>query len=359
MDIPQDFNHMLHFLRSRELANTGLSGGTMVSVGASDLGYFHWIDENLGRPDRHIGLEFYRPRPEGLPDNVVWIANTAGNMCDVESGSADLVFAGQTIEHLWAEELAGFFVESARVLKQGGRLVFDSPTRTVVDRIRWNHPEHTVELDPAEARHLAELAGFTVTRCVGHWLCYDNGGYLELTDITSEGEWNAERRVTEGRDRPDESFSWWIEAERSNRRCDVVAVYNYARQLSQDHFPGRVARMMQTRVPDGNHAQAAAGQEAWLVFGPNAPLPPGDWLIRFGLYPYVAELSPGRAEVVECASGRVLAEVHLPSAHGAPWIDVPISLDATQFGVEFRLYSNGAAPLRSTLGVEILRRGIA
>lgn len=357
MIVPNDFNEMLHWLRSQELQQTGQAAGTMVSVGASDLGYFNWIDDNLGKPTKHIGLEFYRPRPETLPDHVMWIANTAGNMCDVESQSADLVFAGQTIEHLWFEELAGFFAESARVLKVGGRLIFDSPNRIVSNAVRWNHPEHTVELTPDEAVELCALAGFEVKKSVGHWLCAVDGTYLPLTEVSSDGAWPAERRVTEGRAQPDRCFSWWIEAERTTARSDVIGVFNYARQLSQRHFDDRLAKLMQTRVPVDDVAISAQGQEAWLVFGPNAPLPPGRWLVRFNVEAYDADVSPGRAEVIQ--SGRILGEVNLPPRFHGGGIDVPLVLDQTEFGLEFRLWSNGAAAMRSTVGVEIYRYGIA
>ena len=348
---------MLHGLRSQELQNTDRVIGTMVSVGASDLGYFNWIDENLGKPAKHIGLEFYRPQPAYLPAHVVWVANTAGNMCDVESRSADLVFAGQTVEHLWYEELAGFFIESARVLKAGGRLVFDSPNRTIVNALKWNHPEHTVELTPDEAIALCGLAGFEVKRCVGHWLCAVDDQMLALTDISSDGEWHAERRIAEGRVHPEHCFSWWIEAEKVSASADAVGIYNFARRLSQTQFDSRLAKLMQTLAPADDAARSAQGQAAWLVFGPNAPLPPGRWLVRFTVEAYEAGSSPGRAEVIQ--SGKILGEVDLPPHFHGGGIDVPLMLDQTEFGLEFRLWSNGTIALQSKVGVEIYKYGIA
>jgi SAM-dependent methyltransferase len=360
MQIPGDFNELLHRLRSRELARTQPVPQTMVSVGASDLHYFDWIGANLGWPERHIGLEFYRPRPENLPAGVEWIPNTAGNMCDVESEVVDLVFAGQTIEHLWYEELAGFFIESARVLKPGGRLVFDSPNRRVTTREHWNHPEHTVELIHEEAMELCRLAGFDMVRCVGHWLCLDGEGrLLPVTQTEDHGEWTGERRVEEGEARPEACFNWWIEARRNTSRCDVIGVYNYARRLSQDHFPYRMNCLMQSRVPDGNHGSAAKGQDAWLVFGPLAPLPPGDWLIRFTVDPYQADGPAGHADVCQSLQNRVLTSVELPAKFEGGAIDIPLHLPQTEFGLEFRLYSNGAAAMRAKIEVQFYRRGIA
>jgi hypothetical protein len=67
---------------------------------------------------RHVGVEAYESMPDDLPAYVEWIVNTADKMSGVENSSVDLVFAGQTTEHLWADELAGFLLESHRVLTE-------------------------------------------------------------------------------------------------------------------------------------------------------------------------------------------------------------------------------------------------
>lgn len=355
MEIPTDFTHMLHHLRTKELQNSAGASGTMVSVGCNGLEYFQWIDDNLGKPELHIGLEYYMPKPDGLPSHVRWIANTAGDMRDVATNSVDLVFAGQTVEHLWHEELAGFFIESARVLKSGGRLLFDSPNRVISNALKWNHPEHTIELTPDDAKQLARLAGFDVQKCAGHWLCRDDVEFLPLTEIDA----TAERRIAEGATSPEDCFSWWIEAIRTDRETDVIGVFNFARELSRKHFAERQAKMMQSQAQsiDG-WVHAPEGWAGALSFGPHAPLPPGDWLVRFHLCLYESATSPGRAEVFQTDKGIVLSEVPLPARFDGGAIDVPLSTDQTQFGLEFRLWSNGAAPLSAKVGAEIYKRGI-
>lgn len=356
MDIPADFTHMLHMLRTRELQASEPVKGTMVSVGCNGLQYFQWIEDNLGRPDLHIGLEFYLPKPDGLPDNAKWIANTAGDMRDVATDSVDLVFAGQTVEHLWLEELAGFFVEAARVVKENGRLLFDSPNRDISNALKWNHPEHTIELSPEEAKHLASLAGFDVTKCTGHWLCKDGDRLLPLTEINE----SAERRIVDGAASPEHCFSWWIEATRSERESDVIGIFRHARELSQRHFAERQAKMMQSQAPSANGwAEAPVGWTGALSFGPHAPLPPGEWLVRFHVKPYLAPSSPGHVEVFQTDAGNILAEMPLPPRLECGFVDVPLSLAETQFGLEFRMWANGAGSLCAKVGADIYRRGIA
>jgi len=367
LEIPTDFNQMLHLLRTCELQATEPVNGTMVSVGCNGAEYFDCIDSNLGRPEIHIGLEYYLSEPPVLPDNVRWIANTAGDMRDVRTNSADVVFAGQTVEHLWFEELAGFFLESARVLAAGGRLLFDSPNREISNALKWNHPEHTIELMPQEGMEIAELAGFDVSGCVGHWLCRDRftGNVLPLTEIVSDGLWAAERRIEAGRQAPEDSFSWWIEAKRSTREPDVVGVYNFARALSQRHFADRVGKTMQSQIPErisrngGEWVNASKGWSGALVFGPYAPLAAGEWLVRFQVGAYSNSVSPGKAEVFQNTTNTVLSEVVLPPSFEGGWVDVPVRLTGTMFGLEYRLWSNGRTAMSALVGVEIFRQGIA
>ena len=108
------------------------------------------LKKNYGPVKKHIGLEAYSEKPEGLPAYVEWIANSADDMSDVESNSVDLVFSGQTVEHLSADALFGFLFESNRVLREGGYLVVDSPNRKITQANKYIQPEHTLELTDDE-----------------------------------------------------------------------------------------------------------------------------------------------------------------------------------------------------------------
>ena len=90
---------------ARFVSVTCLRGArTVLSVGASGAWYFDWFDRAYGAVERHIAVEAFLPRPDELPENVEWLAaDLAGpdGVASVDSGSVDLVFSGQNIEHLW------------------------------------------------------------------------------------------------------------------------------------------------------------------------------------------------------------------------------------------------------------------
>lgn len=364
---PTDFNLLLHQIRLSQMRQVRAEGMRMVSVGCNGREYFDVIHQMMGTPDKHIGLEAYLPKPASLPPNVDWIASSASQMDGVENDSVDLVFAGQTVEHLWERELCGFLLESSRVLVPGGRLVIDSPNHRIADLLKWNHPEHTLELRPADAVRLVELAGLRVDRLVGHWLCEAGPGLsLPLHPQAADEVWSIERRVRDGIERPDESFSWWLEATKvaSPRAAALIAE---VRSLWVRDGDARLQRMMQTQSPHLDRregvlwAHAALNWQGALVFGPHAPLPAGSFLIEFTLDGYEAATSPGHAEVFVNLPGaqKVLATIPLPASLpiGTP-IVLPLTLPATTFGLEFRLWSNGTLPFNAKVAARVLPSGL-
>jgi SAM-dependent methyltransferase len=260
--------------------------GTMLSAGCAGLSFFNWIDEHYGKIKHHIGIELYSPKPANLPDNIEWIANTVGNMCDVKDASCELVFSGQNIEHLWADEMVGFFLESWRVLKPGGYLVVDSPNRALTEPLVWSHPEHTVEFTPAEACRLAELAGFDITTIKGIWLCRDKTGHIIPFDPKSKIEKSLiEERLRSAEDQPDNSFIWWLEAQRSERAPDPVALQHEITTIFDKAWPERTRRLIhRTGKREDNAISAKKNERGALIFGPFMPLKAGNYRVSFKIH---------------------------------------------------------------------------
>jgi len=115
-----DFSSRLHELRTAELRRLPGESTRILHGGASASWYFRWFEGNYpGAVDRRVGVEAFMDKPDNLPDNVEWLRRTLGDIAPVPSGSVDMVFGGQVIEHLWAEDIADFLIESQRVLGPG------------------------------------------------------------------------------------------------------------------------------------------------------------------------------------------------------------------------------------------------
>jgi SAM-dependent methyltransferase len=248
--VPSDYFHgLLHELRTLELERVPKGAQRVLSVGANGRWYFDWFEHSYGPVVRHVGVEAYEPMPGDLPPYVEWIVNTADKMSGVEDSSVDLVFAGQTTEHLWADELAGFLLESHRVLAEGGQLILDSPNRLVTEHLHWSHGGHTVELSAAEITELLTLAGFEVEAVRGLWLCAQDGGVLQLEERLIDAALTT-RRIALGADRPDQCFVWWINARRKSVDVDATQLEQRTRQLFAEHWPLRVNRGIMANADD-------------------------------------------------------------------------------------------------------------
>ena len=88
----------------------------------------------------------------------------------IAAGSVDLVWMGQSIEHISEADLDGLLPEIHRVLRPGGWFCFDTPnrriTRTQVPHA-YIHPDHQVEYEPAALGEKMTRAGFEVVRVAG------------------------------------------------------------------------------------------------------------------------------------------------------------------------------------------------
>lgn len=348
-----DINHVLHHLRGLELKGLPKGVETFISVGCAGTWYFRWIEENCGPISRHIGIEFYMPKPDDLPSNVEWIANTAGDMSSISDGMADIVFSGQNIEHLWPSEVACFLKESHRVLKEGGLLVIDSPNRRVTSQLGWSHPEHTIEFTPDEARELIECSGFEVAALRGMWLCVDpaRGESLRFDEIQGRGRWPLARRVAEAQARPKEAFSWWIEARKIRRSPDTARVDAAIHKVFQSVWPERVNRLLtlvgEPFTFDGHSWFRATKGPGVLMYGPYMPLPSGEYTVRFHLRcvgPLTEKLNDIVRLDVVAGDGKELAML---SICGNQFDDsdsltplLTFRLAAMTFGIQFRIIVN-------------------
>ena len=285
--VPSDFFHnALHELRTLELRAVRKGARRALSVGASGGWYFDWFEANYGELDRHVGVEAYEPRPDDLPPYAEWVESTADRFVGVDDDSVDLVFAGQTIEHLWADEFVGFLTESARVLPEGGLLVADSPNRLVTEHLNWSHGGHTIELSVTEWTGLLELAGFRVLRARGAWLCRFDDRIRQLEEGLDDGA-VVVQRIALGGDRPDDSFVWWIDAERTDAAPDVPELRARIDALFEAHWNTRVSRGM---WPGPGHPGPLLGGEDGRLVATGLPI-----MLHRGRWRLTVEAAPGHS----------------------------------------------------------------
>lgn len=151
----------------------------IVDLGGTDQSSDHGALVTLGYPYRFEQLTIVDLPPEERHDlygavhqNVTSplgpVEYVHGSMTDlsfVDDASVDLVFSGQSIEHVTAEEGDVVFQEAMRVLRPGGHLVLDTPNRAAT-RLQlgesFSNPDHKVEYTHAELSAKLERAGFVV-----------------------------------------------------------------------------------------------------------------------------------------------------------------------------------------------------
>jgi hypothetical protein len=347
---PIDINLLLHQSRSSFMRDMPAGATCLLSVGCAGKWYFDWIEQTYGAVQKHVGIEYYASRPDDLPDNVSWIANTAGNMEAIQSDSCDLVVSGQNIEHLWPDEVGDFLVESARVLHPGGTLCVDSPNRAMTAPLLWSHPEHTIEFTVPEIRQLLELAGFDVTKAAGIWLCQDpkTGRFLRFDPNIPDPAWSIPERLISARDKPEQSFLWWLEGRRSNRTPDRQAIGVLLARIFDEAWPERTQRLLVgegrtiEQRTDGYWVVARPGQGGMVFFGPYMPLRAGRYKITFYLLPDAGTSGAyARCDVTRGMEGEVLREsMATPEARQ---ITLEIELPELTFGCQFRCISLGNA----------------
>jgi SAM-dependent methyltransferase len=358
---------LLHELRSAELAAMPGPVSTILSAGCNGRWYFEWFDDCYGVVDRHIGIERYVPPPDDLPSNVEWIDDDTADMSRVESGSVDLVFSGQNIEHLWPEQVAGFLLEAHRVLRPGGWIVLDSPNRIITEALNWSHPEHIVEFSVDEADRILTAAGFEQESMRGIWLNRVGSRILPLMPLDPEGlptSLGILRRIVLAARRPEDSFVWWAEYRKAGDP-DPEALRALLEEIHAAAWPRRVDRLVAHSAVvedgDGRWARAEPGTGALLYDGPYLPLQPGEHLVRLTFRSNVGADEPVAEVDVTWDHNRKLVlarqDVVVPQGGGTTVVEVPLRLDDVTFGVQFRARSTGVAQVDGLLHVDLRSQG--
>jgi Methyltransferase domain len=355
-----NFNEMVHEERSKRLKALPKFTGTVLSAGCSGTWYFKWFEECTGHKGKHIGLELYSQKPADLPKNIQWIANSVGDMREVESSSVDLLFSGQNIEHVSPEDLTGFLLESNRVLKNNGLLVIDSPNRAVTQHVGYIQPEHTLELTPDEAVALVTAAGFEVLDVYGLWLVMDPATkkYMDVFSC-NEGELSMNARMNLAAKNPELSFIWWINAKKK-QPANKIKLTQTAKNIFWKNYNNFIGARFETGAGEKSWNWGAStikiksNEKGYALYGPYIPLAGGNYQAIFRIKADELQNEQTQSSItfdVASAAGTVihrkqtLIAKEINSMKG--WKEVVVSFSLADYttGIEARVYSDGFAGL--------------
>lgn len=102
--------------------------------------------------------------PEGV--QIRYLYRSLADLAPIPDASVDLVYSGESIEHVRETDADRAIQEAWRVLKSGGYLCLDTPNRalTVLHApTGWTHPEHQKEYFVHELVDKVERQGFVIT----------------------------------------------------------------------------------------------------------------------------------------------------------------------------------------------------
>ena len=139
------------------------------------MGYPYPFDEltvvDLPSEDRHaLYRDESRPdtveTPQGL---VTYRYHSMTDLRSYPSGSFDLVYSGQSIEHVTRRQAGGVLSQVRRVLRPGGILALDTPNRrlTRLQQDAFIDPDHKYEYSHPELAAMLRGTGFVIERAVG------------------------------------------------------------------------------------------------------------------------------------------------------------------------------------------------
>lgn len=276
---------MIHRTRGAYLSEMP-PASRILSAACAGTWYFQWFAQRYPHAvEKHTGVEL-DTAPAVLPSGVVWIQGNIRDLSAVETGSVDLVFAGQVIEHLTIDEFADFLCEVNRVLDDEGFFVLDSPNFATTNLVGWRNPEHNVEYTYDQIRTLVRESGFEIRSAKGILLCVD-----PETKRCWGLDCQPERHQREllARHFPEYCLIWWITCKKRSS-CQRQHAYDLLEEFERVNSASVRTTLLHNvgvLVPDraasrGIAIYSAAGDPpGYLLFGPYIPLPRGEYEVTF------------------------------------------------------------------------------
>ena len=141
---------------------------TVVDLGA---GFCEFI--NAARAKRRIAVDLNADTRTLAAPGVEVEAASASDLSFLSSGSVDVVFSSNFLEHLASkEEVSRVMREALRLLKTGGTLILLGPNVRLIPGVYWDFFDHHVPLSDRSMCELLAITGFELIRVEPRFLPY-------------------------------------------------------------------------------------------------------------------------------------------------------------------------------------------
>jgi SAM-dependent methyltransferase len=161
--------------KSRRILDLGGTDQTDRQGALVRMGYPYRFDElvilDLPHGERH---QIYRhsevvERVETPLGPVVYRYGSMADLAEFADGSFDLVYSGQSIEHVTADDADKTFAEIYRILAPTGHFALDTPNGPVcrLHTPELINPDHEIEYSHQELCEKFQSAGFVITEAKG------------------------------------------------------------------------------------------------------------------------------------------------------------------------------------------------
>lgn len=158
---------------AERILDLGGANGSIV-----DMGYQHQFKRitvvDLPPEDRDDMYKNIKVKPVKRNGGIIDVH--FGDMSDlsfVADGSVDLVWSGESIEHIQEQAADKMLKEAFRVLKPGGFFCVDTPNRILTEihtkglDFPFIHPEHKIEYYPKDLQKKLKRTGFHILESIG------------------------------------------------------------------------------------------------------------------------------------------------------------------------------------------------
>ncbi len=166
--------YLIHNARLKMVRHLLPAGDSILDLGGANaplhhMGYPHDYSKivliDLPTEERHKDFQVVLDDSDG---KVFLRYEDMTDLKGIPSDSVDLVWSGQSIEHVTPEQGQRMCREAYRVLKSGGHFCLDTPNGNL-SRIHagtignhFIHPDHKIEYTPDQLRLLLQESGFTI-----------------------------------------------------------------------------------------------------------------------------------------------------------------------------------------------------